>query len=126
MRCGSSTVESTLFPLAATAASTGGANRKNDELTSIFAMKSIPANSGSRTPRAALNAALNPTSTNPAASGTGGDGHVVGAVAGLEECSERAVGLLSTLPSSDHALSYVVLEGGVSFVFSLLLKGEAP
>lgn len=46
-----------------------------------------------------------------AAGSAGGNGY--GAAGSLQACTDYAVGLLSALPASDHALAYVVLETGV-------------
>jgi hypothetical protein len=117
IRRGSSTVESTMFP--PQASSTGGAapagvtspggstsTRKADELTSVFAMKSLPPGGVARSPRTAAGATLSGS-----AASSGGEG--ASTVASLEQCTESALQLMSSPPSSDHALAYTVLDSGV-------------
>jgi hypothetical protein len=80
--------------------------RKADELTSVFAMKSLPPGGVARSPRSAAGAALSGS-----AASSGGEG--ASTVASLEQCTESALQLMSSPPSSDHALAYTVLDSGV-------------
>jgi hypothetical protein len=117
IRRGSSTVESTMFPPQASSAGGGAApagvtspggstsTRKADELTSVFAMKSLPPGGVARSPRSAAGAALSGSAA------SGGEG--ASTVASLEQCTESALQLMSSPPSSDHALAYTVLDSGV-------------
>lgn len=131
IRRGASTVESTLFPtqskppttaLGTNMTSPGGSvsAKKTDDLTPIFAMKSFPSTHTSRTPRIALNAAVSAPSA--AAAGGSSTASITAAAVtdsaavlpSLEQCTDAALQLMSSPPSSDHALAYTVLDSGVS------------
>lgn len=136
IRRGCSTVESTLFPAAPSApsvANTPSFSRKNtaaDDLSVQFSMRNGP------TPAPTSTFGLSPKKATPGLSHstsfsslnqTGGTSTRSGAAEGessggatVEASMEYAVGLLSALPASDHALAYVVLDTGVSVCLCLV------
>lgn len=103
-----------------------------EELAAQFSMKNSTSGGGNASSAANGASALSPKKPNHSASysnlslashgsilaeaaNSGGSGSN-SAAGSLQACTDYAVGLLSALPASDHALAYVVLETGVRAV----------
>ena len=101
-----------------------------EELAAQFSMKNSTSSGGSASTVANGTSALSPKKPNHSASysnlslashgsvlteaaNSGGGSGSNSAAGSLQACTDYAVGLLSALPASDHALAYVVLETGV-------------
>ncbi len=125
-----STAGSSSFAASGIGASFSRRASATDELAAQFSMKHGAGGNGNTSTGATGASALSPKKSNHSASYSNlslashgnilteaansasgnGNGNAGGS---LQACSDYAVGLLSALPASDHALAYVVLETGV-------------